>query len=72
MKKQDDLSHAQIINDLGIWHYNTNDENRMYISPMAFSIKPGDSEYTLNPRTGAGDNIRLSSATIIYYIITVR
>ena len=69
IKKQDYLFHAQIINDLGIWHYNTNDENRMYVSPMAFSIKPGDSEYTLNPRTGANNYIRLSSATIIYYIM---
>lgn len=66
---QDYHCHAQEISKLGIWHYNTNDENRMYISPMAFSIRPGDTEYTLNPRTGVDDNIRLSSATIIYYIM---
>lgn len=61
--------HTQAINKLGIWHYNTTDENRLYISPMAFSTRPGETVYTLNPRTGGNDHIRLSSATIIYFIM---
>lgn len=69
IKQADYINHAKLINDLGIWYYNTNDENRMYVSQMAFSIRPGDSYYTLNPRTGANDFIRLSSATIIYFIM---
>lgn len=65
----DYINHAKSINDVGIWHYNTNDENRMYVSPMAFSIRPGESLFTLNPRTGANDFIHLSSGSIIYYIM---
>ena len=37
--------------------------------PMSFSIRPGKTCYTLNQRKVTHDSIRLSSATIIYFII---
>lgn len=69
IKQADYINHAKLINELGIWYYNTNEENRMYVSPMGFSIRPGETCYTLNPRTRGIDSIRLSSATIIYLIM---
>ena len=68
--KQDDyVIHAKSINEVGIWFYNTNYENRMFVSSMSFSIRPGKTCYTLNQRKATHDSIRLSPATIIYFLI---
>ena len=69
IKQVDYVNHAKSIYGLGIWFYNTNEENRMYISSMSFSMRPGETCYTLNHRTAAHDSIRLSSATVIYFIM---
>ena len=66
--RKDYIDFADSIKKQGIWHYNALSENRMYICPFRFNKMAGEAQYTLKTPI-ATPNLRLSSGTVIYFIM---
>ena len=69
LNKGDFKGLGDIVRGSGIWYYSTVDEHRLYISSKSLIKKAGEDSYSLDNRTPGNTYLRLSSATVIYYLM---
>lgn len=67
--KRDLISMNDLLNEKGIWSYCARDGYRFFISPYGLVKDPVDNVYKFQLRTAANNSLRLSSISIIYFLM---
>lgn len=69
LNKDDFENFGNLVGEKGIWSYATIDNHRHFISPKGFIKRAGVNFYSLENRIPNHTYLRLSSSTVIYYLM---